>query len=204
MADPRNREKQPGLQSTQPNMCSAAFCSQWPIAYSNFWYHTMGPERQCLPEGVTREEYHQTCLSALMNIYVQLSAVLRSSGSRYSSRRSTVIKFRADAVSVCQDGACLFSHSSSSSPAVLCRRYAGATQLPHHVWLSLNLKEKFAAPEMRQNCISFAKKHFQSYIFRVNFSSTLPKIWLPTESFNQTGKLILLWNGLKLKKSSTV
>ena len=27
-AAPRNREKQPGLQRTQPRMCSVAFCSQ--------------------------------------------------------------------------------------------------------------------------------------------------------------------------------
>ncbi|TNN56733.1 hypothetical protein EYF80_033078 [Liparis tanakae] len=48
-----NRLKQPGLQSTQPNTCSAVLCSQWPTAYSNFWYQTMGPamethNRHCL------------------------------------------------------------------------------------------------------------------------------------------------------------
>lgn len=42
-ADPLNRLKHPGLHSTEPNTCSAVFCSQWPTAYSNFWYHTMGP-----------------------------------------------------------------------------------------------------------------------------------------------------------------
>lgn len=48
-ADPLNRLKHPGLHSTEPNTCSAVFWSQWPTAYSNFWYHTMGPgmaERQ--------------------------------------------------------------------------------------------------------------------------------------------------------------
>lgn len=42
-AEPRNKLKHPGLHSTEPNTCSAVFCSQWPTAYSNFWYHTMGP-----------------------------------------------------------------------------------------------------------------------------------------------------------------
>ena len=37
----RKREKQPGLQRTQPRTCSVAFCSQWPTAYSNFWYLTL-------------------------------------------------------------------------------------------------------------------------------------------------------------------
>lgn len=43
-AVPLNRLKHPGLHSTEPNTCSAVFCSQWPTAYSNFWYHTMGPD----------------------------------------------------------------------------------------------------------------------------------------------------------------
>ncbi len=43
-ADPLNRLKQPGLHRTEPNTCSAVFWSQWPTAYSNFWYHTIGPE----------------------------------------------------------------------------------------------------------------------------------------------------------------
>ena len=42
-AEPRKSEKQPGEQSTQPIMCSVAFWNQYPIAYSNFWYHTIGP-----------------------------------------------------------------------------------------------------------------------------------------------------------------
>ena len=44
MADPLNREKHPGEQSTHPRTCSVAFCIQWPSAYSNFWYQTIGPE----------------------------------------------------------------------------------------------------------------------------------------------------------------
>lgn len=43
-ARPRNKLKQPGLHNTQPITCSVAFCSQWPIAYSNFWYQTINPE----------------------------------------------------------------------------------------------------------------------------------------------------------------
>ena len=42
-AEPRNREKHPGLQRTQPNTCSVAFWNQWPTAYSKIWYHTIGP-----------------------------------------------------------------------------------------------------------------------------------------------------------------
>ena len=42
-ADPRKSEKQPGQQRTLPSLCSAAFCSQWPTAYSNCWYQTIGP-----------------------------------------------------------------------------------------------------------------------------------------------------------------
>jgi len=45
-ADPLNSENAPGAQSTQPRTCSAAFCSQWEMAYSNLWYHTMGPTWQ--------------------------------------------------------------------------------------------------------------------------------------------------------------
>lgn len=43
-AEARNKEKHPGEHSTQPIMCSVAFCSQWLMAYSNFWYHTIGPD----------------------------------------------------------------------------------------------------------------------------------------------------------------
>lgn len=43
IAEPRNRLKQPGLHKTQPVTCSVAFCSQWLTAYSNIWYHTIGP-----------------------------------------------------------------------------------------------------------------------------------------------------------------
>ena len=39
-----NKLKQPGEHSTQPNTCSVAFCSQWAMAYSNFWYQIMGPK----------------------------------------------------------------------------------------------------------------------------------------------------------------
>ena len=38
-AMPLKREKHPGLQRTHPITCSVDFCSQWPMAYSNFWYH---------------------------------------------------------------------------------------------------------------------------------------------------------------------
>ena len=46
-AEPRNREKHPGLQRTQPNTCSVAFWNQWPTAYSKIWYHTIGPAKSC-------------------------------------------------------------------------------------------------------------------------------------------------------------
>lgn len=49
-ADPLNKLKHPGLHSTEPNTCSAVFCSQWPTAYSNFWYHTMGPGMKSMQE----------------------------------------------------------------------------------------------------------------------------------------------------------
>jgi len=39
-AEARNKEKQPGLQRTQPKTCSAAFWNQCPIAYSNCWNYT--------------------------------------------------------------------------------------------------------------------------------------------------------------------
>lgn len=45
-ADPLNKLKHPGQHRTQPKTCSAAFCSQWPTAYSNCWYHTIGPKEK--------------------------------------------------------------------------------------------------------------------------------------------------------------
>ena len=48
-AEPRNNEKHPGLQRTHPRTCSVAFWSQWAMAYSNFWNHTMGPANRRRP-----------------------------------------------------------------------------------------------------------------------------------------------------------
>lgn len=42
-ADPLNKLKHPGLHRTHPSICSAAFCSQWPMAYSKIWYQTRAP-----------------------------------------------------------------------------------------------------------------------------------------------------------------
>ena len=45
-AEALNIEKHPGVHSTTPITCSAVLCSQWAIAYSNFWYHTNHPKRE--------------------------------------------------------------------------------------------------------------------------------------------------------------
>ena len=53
MALALNKLKHPGLQSTHALTCSVDFCSQWLTAYSNFWYHAIGPTNHRSKETMT-------------------------------------------------------------------------------------------------------------------------------------------------------
>ena len=82
-AEPLNRLKQPGEQRTEPNTCSAVFWSQCPTAYSNFWYHTIGPleEGNCI-RGWFQAPYHTKSVlffvcSKMFSTLLRLNLILR-------------------------------------------------------------------------------------------------------------------------------